>query len=105
MRSKMILDSERLLEEELISPTDACREFPGGRSRPALERYMRKGICGVILESVLVCGKRYTSREAVNRFIRNQLHTENERPPPRQGSIPPSELEKRSRRLRLPESQ
>jgi len=103
MGSKIILDAERLLEETLITLSEACSEFPGdGCSRPALERWMRKGIRGEILESVLVCGRRYTSREAVARFIRNQLHTEPERSPPKRGSYSEREIDERAKRLGLP---
>jgi hypothetical protein len=66
MASKMIIDSLELLDEELLSLTAACKYFPGNRSRPALERYVRKEVRGgIVLETVLICGKRYTSREAI----------------------------------------
>jgi len=105
MASKIILDSERLLEETLISLTEACRCVPGGCSRPALERWIRKGSRGTVLESILVCGRRKTSKEAVDRFIRGQLQVAPERPAPKRGSMSKRELEEKARRFGLPEPQ
>ena len=105
MASKIILDSEQLLEETLISLTEACHCFPGGGSRPALERWMRKGSRGVVLESILVCGRRKTSKEAVDRFIRNQLQVVPERPAPKHGNLSKREIEAKAKRFGLPEPQ
>jgi len=103
MGSKIILDSERLLEETLISLTEACRCFPGGCSRPALERWMRKGSRGKVLESILVCGRRKTSKEAVDRFIRAQLQTGHEQSARKRAGLSEKEIDARAKRLRLPE--
>ena len=76
MASKVILDSPEILDESLVSLTEACHCFPVRCSRPAIERWIRHGSRGIVLESVLVCGKRYTSHEAIDRFIRCQLRIE-----------------------------
>jgi hypothetical protein len=59
--------------ENLISPKDACRMIPGrsghGISRATLWRWMLPGRRGVKLDSCLVGGVRYTSRQAVARFV------------------------------------
>ena len=73
MTSKVILNSPEILDESLVNLTEACQCFPGRCSRPAVERWIRHGSRGIVLESVLICGKRYTSREAIDRFIRGQL--------------------------------
>lgn len=60
----MALDNEHLL-----TPAEATREFPG---RPALRtiwRWMQRGVRGVKLESITIGGRRFTSREAGQRFI------------------------------------
>ena len=101
MASKMILDSPRLLEESLLSLAEACRYFPGGCSRPALERWMRRGSRNVVLESVLLCGKRKTSKEAIDRFIRNQLQTGLEQPKPSRGTMSKKELAEKSKKFGL----
>ena len=106
MASKTIIDTPELLNETLVTLRQACREFPIPISRPASERYVRHGSRGVILESILICGKRYTSREAIQRFIRNQLQVE---PPPARSeptkTMPKKELAEKSRKFKLPEPQ
>jgi len=78
--SRTIFDEPALLDETLVSLSEACRLFPRTVARPTLERWLRKGSKGVKLESVLVCGRRMVSREAIDRFVRNQLRTESDKP-------------------------
>jgi len=105
MASKMILDSERLLEESLISLTAACDYFPVKCSRAAIERWARKGSRGVVLETILVCGRRKTSRQAIDRFIRQQLNVEHDRPAPTRGNLSQKELDEKVKRFGLPDPQ
>ena len=67
----MVIDVEH---EHLLSSKEACKEFPGGRriSLAKLNRLWFRGIGGKKLESVRICGRRYTSREAILRFIASQ---------------------------------
>ena len=59
--------------ETLIHFSAAAREFPG---RPVcmqtMHRWRLHGVRGVRLEAVLIGGLRYTSLEAIARFIRAQ---------------------------------
>jgi len=105
MASKIILDSPELLDETLLTLTAACKEFPVKCSRPAIERWARKGSRGAILETVLICGKRYTSKEAIDRFVRNQLQTETKRTPPKRSNKSKREIDEASKRFGLPEPQ
>ena len=105
MASRMIFDSPALLDETLLSLTAACKEFPGRCSRPSLERWARKGNRGATLETILLCGRRYTSREAIARFIRAQLQVEAERPAPTRGTMSKKDVEAAARRFGLPEPQ
>ena len=55
---------------ELIPISDAAAEVPGrGVHRSTIYRWVIKGINGVKLESVKRGGGRFTSREAIVRFI------------------------------------
>lgn len=69
-REKEMIDARA---ETLLAPKQACRVVPGrtgrGISLATLWRWMSKGRRGVALESVLVGGARYTSMEAIARFI------------------------------------
>jgi len=60
--------------ETLVEFQQAAGEFPGER-RPALatlHRWRQRGVRGVKLETLLVGGRRYTSKEAISRFIERQ---------------------------------
>lgn len=65
-----MIDTEN---ETLLTPNQACHEFPGGISLPTIWRYMGpKGVRGARLESLVCGGKRWTSKEAIARFIAAQ---------------------------------
>lgn len=59
--------------ETLILPKDVCRMFPGrsgnGISLSTVWRWMLHGRKRQKLDSLVVGGTRYTSREAVQRFV------------------------------------
>jgi hypothetical protein len=63
--------------EALISLAEARSAFPGGRrlGLATLHRWRLRGVRGVKLETVLVGGLRYTSREAIERFVAAQNAT------------------------------
>jgi hypothetical protein len=103
MGSKVIFDSPALIEESLVSLTEAPKHMPVQCSQATLQRYMRKGSRDTILESVLVCGRRYTSKEAIERFLRGQLQVEHDRPAPVRGSKSKKESDAAARRFGLPE--
>ncbi|MCA9057569.1 MAG: DUF1580 domain-containing protein [Planctomycetaceae bacterium] len=56
--------------EKLITLGEACREFPPrGVSNATIARWIQKGVKGIRLETILLGSRRYTSREAILRFI------------------------------------
>jgi len=55
--------------EELVSFRKAADLFPSGPHPATVWRWSQRGVRGVRLESILVGGKRFTSREAIERFI------------------------------------
>lgn len=62
------------LTESLISFCDARTAFPGGKrlALATLHRWRLHGVRGTRLETCLVGGMRYTSAEAIARFIAAQ---------------------------------
>jgi hypothetical protein len=56
-------------KERLLSMNEAQSEFPIKPSTPTLWRWVLKGTCGVVLESVKIGGRRFTSKQAIERFI------------------------------------
>ena len=64
-----MVTNHSLLDETLITLTDAAKDF-GGIEIPlnTLKRYVYQGVKGLKLESILING-RYTSKEAIKRFI------------------------------------
>ena len=64
----MSIDTER---ETLVSFSDARSSFRDGRrkSLATLHRWRLRGVNGVKLETCLIGGMRFTSLEAISRFI------------------------------------
>ena len=61
------------LSEQLLTLSAAARGLPGPSGRglhtSTIWRWSQRGVKGVRLETVLVGGVRYTSREALDRFV------------------------------------
>ena len=53
----------------LLSLAQAARSLPGRPSPSTLWRWRSRGIGGVRLETVMIGGRRYVSREALERFV------------------------------------
>jgi len=60
-----------ILGETLVSLKDACGLVPGRKKLglPTIQRWRLDGVRGVRLETTLVAGRRFTSREAIERFL------------------------------------
>ena len=60
-----------LLEEMLVALSEAHKHFPKGVSvsRPSIERLWRRGQRGIVLKTVFLVGRRYTSAEEIQRFL------------------------------------
>ncbi len=56
-------------EELLRFPSEAAKHVPGRPHVCSLWRWRTQGFKGVRLETVLVGGRRYTSKEAIQRFV------------------------------------
>ena len=68
--------------EEIVPIDESGKYFPSKPSRPTIHRWWLKGIRGVKLETI-VCGhKRFTSKEAIARFIAAQNAGESPVPAP-----------------------
>jgi hypothetical protein len=57
------------LDETLISLTEASKRLPGRPHVSTLWRWNERGVRGVRLETLVVAGRRYTSSEALERFV------------------------------------
>ncbi len=68
--------------EQLIPFTQAREAFPGGKrlSLATLHRWRLHGVRGTRLETILIGGSRYTSTEAIQRFIAAQNPAESAAP-------------------------
>ena len=54
---------------KLVSLPEAAALLPGRPHLSSLHRWMRRGVRGIRLETVLIGGRRFTSREALQRFV------------------------------------
>ena len=68
--------------ETLLTLCESRTAFPGGKrlAKATLHRWRLHGVRGVRLETILIGGLRYTSREAINRFISAQNADESPTP-------------------------
>ena len=68
--------------EDLIPFSEARTAFPGGKrlSLATLHRWRLSGVRGVRLETCVVGGLRYLSRESISRFIAAQNRDETPAP-------------------------
>ena len=106
MLSKTIFDSELLLEEKpLLDLTEATKYLPIKCSRATIERWIRRGVRGVRLETILIGSRRFTTEAALRRFLIGQQHTEPEHVlmEPKRGNKSKKEIEEASRKFGLPE--
>ena len=55
--------------EAIVSIPEAPQHLPGQPHASTIFRWGTRGVRGVLLETCLVGGRRYTSREALQRFI------------------------------------
>jgi hypothetical protein len=63
-----------LLNEQLLTLAEAAKDFAGvAVPLSTVKRYVYYGVNGVKLETVQV-NKRYTSKEAIQRFIERKQH-------------------------------
>ena len=70
-------------ETETLIPFNAAREaFPGGKrlALQTLHRWRLHGVRGTKLETILIGGSRFTSAEAIQRFIAAQNPAESAAP-------------------------
>ena len=70
MVKNTIPTNPNLLKERLVPVQKAGGEFPYQVGRKAIHRYIFNGIRGVQLATVLIGHRRFTSIEAIERFLR-----------------------------------
>jgi hypothetical protein len=58
-----------ILSEAIVSLAEAAKIIPTRPDVSTLWRWYRRGVRGIRLETVIIGGKRYTSRESIQRFI------------------------------------
>ena len=59
--------------EDIITLGEACRLVPPRGISPAtMARWIQRGVRGSVLETVIIGGRRLTSREALQRFFASQ---------------------------------
>ena len=66
---RTVREYPELANETLIPLAKLSEVFPVPISRPSIERAWRKGRLGVKLETIFLNGRRYSSVQAVSRFI------------------------------------
>lgn len=75
------------LTETLLSLSEAAKILPGTPHLSTLHRWRLRGVRGVKLETCLVGGRRYTSVEAVDRFLAASTAAADSQPNPRRTPV------------------
>ena len=73
-----MIDSES--EDLLRVPSEAAKHIPGRPNASTIWRWHRRGVRGVRLETIVVGGRRYTSRAALQRFFERSTEADAGRP-------------------------
>ena len=78
--------------EDLVRFGEAARQFPGGAiAIQTLHRWRLRGVRGARLETVLIGGSRFTSKQAIDRFVAAQNAGDSSAP-----AVSPSQRAKQS---------
>ena len=99
-----IREFPELANEQLVLLANINDHYPVPISRPSAERAWRHGCRGVRLETVYLNGRRYTSVEAINRYI-NQTQRTGEAEPsnkPTPSGMSQRDLEAARRKFNMP---
>lgn len=75
-----------MLDETLITLTEATKLLPGRPHAATVWRFYARGVKGVKLETIVSGGRRFTSREAIARFIARTTAASNGAPLPQRTS-------------------
>ena len=80
-----MIDTSR---ESMLTLNAAAQTVPGKPHVGTLARWIRFGIRGVHLESLMIGGRRYVSRESIDRFFEQLSRSTNKHGP----AAPPTDL-------------
>jgi hypothetical protein len=69
-----------LFDEDLVPFAVGIRSLPGRPHISTGYRFITKGSRGILLETILVGGRRYTSRQALRRFVTAVTNAANRAP-------------------------
>ncbi len=72
------------LFRETIIPLKAARQHLGNPHKATVGRWASTGSKGVVLETILIGTRRYTSEEAIDRFVARRNAVSDGRPTPTQ---------------------
>ena len=97
-----IREYPELQDETLVSLAEACNRFPVPVSRPTVERLWRHGQRGVVLETIFLIGRRYTSLEAIRRYVERTQRTGNDHAAIPVASLPKRNIDAARRKYNLP---
>lgn len=91
-----------LIDETLVSLSEACKHFPVPVSRPSVERLWRRGQRGVVLRTIFLVGRRYTSIEEIRRFIIASQRTGDAVPAEPTPTMTKKEIDEARKKYKLP---
>ena len=91
-----------LANETLVPLSKLGEYYPVPISRPSIERLWRKGRFGIRLETIFLNGRRYSSIQAIERYIERTQRTGDEAPSVPTASMPKRDLDAARQKYNLP---
>jgi hypothetical protein len=82
-----VMTMPNLLDEDLVPFAPGIRSLPGRPHISTGYRFITRGCRGVTLESVVVGGRRFTSHQALRRFVASVTAAANARPSKRSAGV------------------
>ena len=102
MNAITLREFSQLASETLVPLSKLGEYFPVTISRPSIERLWRKGRLGVRLETIFLNGRRYTSVEALSRYIEQTQRTGDDIPASPTLSMSKRDLDAARQKYNLP---
>ena len=97
-----IKEFPELVNETLVLLSKMGEHYPVKFSRPSAERAWRHGCRGVRLETIYLNGRRYTTVEAIKRYINRTQRTGDDPPAEPTPSMSKKEIDIARQKYRLP---
>ena len=93
-----IFTNPDVLSESVIPLNDVVKYLPFRTSIATVQRWIRRGASGAVLETARIGSRRFTSKEAVQRFLVAQNETAKPQAAPPKSSLSKREIDAKTKK-------